>query len=76
MYYVGTHTKINGNNYRTLLFTDLSTTDIIFMDIINHSKVFSVKVMSVIIMTDKVAISVVLSNFNRDCAYKLILTYN
>ena len=52
--YVGTHTKINGNNYRTLLFTDLNATDIIFTDIIIHAKDFSVKVMSVIIMTDKV----------------------
>ena len=41
-----THTKINGNNYRTLLFKDLNATDIIFIftDIIIHAKVFSVKV--------------------------------
>ena len=41
--------------YKTLLFMDLNTTDIIFTDIIIHAKVFSVKIMSaVIIMTDKV----------------------
>ena len=54
--YLGTHTKMNGNNYRTLLFTDLAVnaiaTDIIFMDIIIHAKVFSVKAMSAIFMTD------------------------
>ena len=43
----------NGNNYRNLLFTDLNATYIMFTDIINHAKVFSVKVMSVINMTDQ-----------------------
>ena len=42
----------------TLLFTDLHVTKIIFTDINIHAKVFSVKVMSVIIMTDKVFIDV------------------
>jgi len=55
--YRDTHNKINGNNYQTLLFTDLNATDIIITDIITHAKVFSVdvmSVMSVIIMTDNV----------------------
>ena len=48
------HTKINENNHRTLSFTDLNATYIIITDIIIHAKVFSVNVMSVIIVTDKV----------------------
>ena len=40
---IRTHTKINGNNHRTLLFTDLDATDIIFTDIIIHAKVFRVQ---------------------------------
>ena len=48
-----THTKINGNNYRTLLFTDLIATYIIITDTIIHAKVFSVQVMSVIINYDR-----------------------
>ena len=54
--YRDTHNKMNGNNYRTLLFTDLNATDIIniITDIFIDAKVFSVNIMSVIIMTDKV----------------------
>ena len=52
--YRDTHNKINGNNYQTLLFTDLNATDIIIMDKIIHAKIFSMNVMSVMIMTDKV----------------------
>ena len=51
---INANTKINGNNHRTLLFTVLNATDIIITDIIIHAKVFSVTVISVIIMTDKV----------------------
>ena len=47
--------KIDGNNYWTLLSTDLIATDNIFTGIIIHTKVFSVKAMSVIIMCNKVA---------------------
>ena len=43
--------------HRSLLFTDPNATIIIiFTDIIIHAKVFSVKVMSVRITTDKVLI--------------------
>jgi hypothetical protein len=41
---------IYGNMWRTLFFTDFDTTDNIFTDIIIHAKVFSVRVMSVIIL--------------------------
>ena len=40
------------NIFRTLLFTDINFTDFIFTDIIIHAKTSSVKVMSVIIMSD------------------------
>ena len=44
-----------GNGWKgPLLFTDLNATDIIFTDIIIYANVFSVKVMSVIIVFDKV----------------------
>ena len=47
-------TKINEVNYWTLLFKDFNATDNIFTDMIIHTKFLSVKVMSVIIMSDKV----------------------
>ena len=46
--------KLNDHYYRTLLFTDRYITDSIFTDIIIHAEAVCFKVMSVIIMSDRV----------------------